>query len=55
MNGDSAAANGNEPTLVVEARRVYEHAVSSGVEVRLLGGVAIWLRASEEMRQDPRS
>ncbi len=51
MNGDSAAANGNEPTLVVEARRVYEHAVSSGVEVRLLGGVAIWLRASEEMRR----
>jgi hypothetical protein len=51
MNGDSGALNGNEPTLVVEARRVYEHAASDGVQVRLLGGVAIWLRASDQMRR----
>jgi len=45
------ARNGNEPALVADARRVYEHASSSGVDVRLLGGVAIWLRASDRMRQ----
>jgi hypothetical protein len=43
--------NGNEPALVVEARRVYDTAVAGGVDVRLLGGIAIWLRASEPLRQ----
>lgn len=51
MNDQTGAPNGNEPTLVAEARRVYEYADSAGVKVRLLGGVAIWLRASDQMRQ----
>ncbi|MDE3130307.1 MAG: nucleotidyltransferase family protein [Acidobacteriota bacterium] len=39
-----------DPTMVVAARRVVDEAESSGVDVRLLGGVAIWLRASSAMR-----
>lgn len=51
MADPNGSPNGSEPALVAEARRVCEHAVSNGVDVRVLGGVAIWLRASERMRQ----
>jgi hypothetical protein len=40
----------NEPALITEARRILEQADSRGVEVRLLGGIAIWLRSSDEVR-----
>jgi hypothetical protein len=40
-----------DPPLVAAARRVCEEAEASSVDVRLLGGIAIWLRASEEMRR----
>jgi hypothetical protein len=36
--------------MVAAARRVCEEAESSGVDVRLLGGIAIWVRASEATR-----
>lgn len=37
--------------MVAAARRVVQAGESSGVDVRLLGGIAIWLRASDGMRQ----
>ena len=40
-----------DPAMVAAARRVGEEAQSSGVDVRLLGGIAIWIRASQNMRQ----
>jgi hypothetical protein len=39
-----------EPALVTEARRIYDEASSRGIEVRLLGGIAIWLRSEPEVR-----
>jgi hypothetical protein len=39
-----------EPELVSEARRICEGAANDGVEVRLLGGIAIWLRSPEDVR-----
>jgi len=39
-----------EPRLVSDARRICEQASSRGVEVRLLGGIAIWLRSSDDVR-----
>lgn len=39
-----------EPALVGDARRICEQADASGVPVRLLGGIAIWLRSSDEIR-----
>lgn len=44
------SAVGN-PAMVAAALRVCEAAESSGVDVRLLGGIAIWVRASDPMRQ----
>jgi hypothetical protein len=40
----------DEPGLVADARRICEEAESRGVKVRLLGGIAIWLRSSEGIR-----
>lgn len=40
-----------DPPMVAAARRVSEEAESGGVDVRLLGGIAIWVRASDAMRQ----
>jgi len=40
-----------EPQIVSEGRRLVEEATARGVVVRLLGGVAIWLRASEHARE----
>jgi len=51
MNDHPGSPNGNEPALVADARRLLEQATAGGVDVRLLGGIAIWMRASEGMRQ----
>ncbi len=51
MGVDATSHQGGEPELVAAAQRVCLEAESSGVDVRLLGGIAIWLRASEPMRQ----
>jgi hypothetical protein len=40
----------DEPALVAEARRICEQADGRGVQVRLLGGIAIWLRSSDGVR-----
>lgn len=40
-----------EHPLVAEGRRLVEAAAAAGVEVRLFGGIAIWLRASEPTRE----
>ena len=39
-----------EPALVTEARRISHEASGQGIEVRLLGGIAIWLRSEAEVR-----
>jgi hypothetical protein len=39
-----------EPALVTEARRISDEASGRGIEVRLLGGIAIWLRSEAEVR-----
>jgi hypothetical protein len=39
------------PALVSDARRICEQAEGQGTQVRLLGGIAIWLRSSEEIRE----
>ena len=39
-----------EPTLVTEARRLVHEAAGRSLPIRLLGGVAIWVRASGEAR-----
>jgi hypothetical protein len=39
-----------EPALVTAARRICEQADGDGTQVRLLGGIAIWLRSPEEIR-----
>lgn len=40
-----------EHPLVAAGRRLVERAAAAGVEVRLFGGIAIWLRASEPTRE----
>lgn len=40
-----------EHPLVGEGRRLVEAAAAAGVEARLFGGIAIWLRASEPTRE----
>lgn len=40
----------SEPEIVTEGRRLVEEAAAHGISVRLLGGVAIWLRASDGAR-----
>ena len=51
MDVDATPGAVGDPTMVAAARRVCEQAESSGVDVRLLGGIAIWVRASETTRQ----
>lgn len=51
MGVDATHSAVADPTMVAAARRVCEEAESSGVDVRLLGGIAIWIRASDAMRQ----
>jgi hypothetical protein len=40
----------SEPALVAEGRRLVAEAAARGLALRLLGGVAIWLRASDPAR-----
>jgi hypothetical protein len=40
----------SEPGLVTDARRICEQAEGNGTSVRLLGGIAIWLRSPDELR-----
>jgi hypothetical protein len=40
----------DEPALVTKARQICEQADGRGVQARLLGGVAIWLRSPEPVR-----
>jgi len=40
----------SEPALVAEGRRLVVEAAARGLALRLLGGVAIWLRASDPAR-----
>jgi hypothetical protein len=40
----------SEPEIVAEGRRLVEEAAARGIVVRLIGGAAIWLRASEAAR-----
>jgi hypothetical protein len=40
----------SDPTLVAHGRRLVTEAAARGVALRLLGGAAIWLRASEPAR-----
>jgi hypothetical protein len=42
----------DEPALVAEALRICEQAKGQGVPVRVLGGIAIWLRSSEAVRAE---
>lgn len=39
-----------EPEIVTAGRRLVEEAAARGIAVRLLGGVAVWLRASDSAR-----
>ena len=43
-----------EPPLVTEARRICDEAATRGIEVRLLGGIAIWLRSDDRARAQMR-
>ena len=48
----SAVSNSmGEPGLVAAARRICEAGEQAGVDVRLLGGIAIWLRSGPELRE----
>jgi hypothetical protein len=40
----------SEPALVSEGRRICEEADGQGIEVRLLGGIAVWLRSDDGVR-----
>jgi hypothetical protein len=40
----------DEPALVAEARRISDQARDREIQVRLLGGIAIWLRSSDDVR-----
>ncbi len=51
MSVEPIAQTAGEPEMVVAAQRICEQGESAGVDVRLLGGIAIWLRASEPTRQ----
>jgi hypothetical protein len=39
-----------EPPLLAEGRRLVEEAAARGLDVRLLGGIAIWARSSNGAR-----
>lgn len=41
---------GSEPPLLAEGRRLVEEAAARGLDVRLLGGIAIWARSSNGAR-----
>lgn len=51
MSIEATAHTTGEPEMVAAARRICEQGAATGADVRLLGGIAIWLRASEPIRQ----
>lgn len=51
MSSEATADTTGEPEIVAAARQICEHGEAEGVDVRLLGGIAIWLRAAEPTRQ----
>jgi hypothetical protein len=51
MSSQPTADTTGEPEIVAAARQICEHGETEGVDVRLLGGIAIWLRAAEPTRQ----
>lgn len=51
MSSQPTADTSGEPEIVAAARQICEHGEAEGVDVRLLGGIAIWLRAAEPTRQ----
>ena len=42
---------GSEPPLLAEGRRLVQEAAARGLDVRLLGGIAIWARSSNGARE----
>lgn len=48
--GDAAGSPAAEPAMVAEGRGLVAAAAAAGIPVRLIGGVAIWLRASPAAR-----
>jgi len=50
MSAEVTSQVTDEPEMVAAARRICEQGEAAGVDVRLLGGIAIWLRASEPVR-----
>jgi hypothetical protein len=51
MTVEPTAQTSDQPEMVAAAQRICEQGEITGVDVRLLGGIAIWLRASEAVRQ----
>lgn len=51
MDVDAMPNASGVPPIVAAGRHVCEQAESGGVDVRLLGGIAIWIRASDAVRQ----
>ncbi|MGH2844211.1 MAG: hypothetical protein ACRDKL_11620 [Solirubrobacteraceae bacterium] len=51
MSEAATAQTGGEPEMVAAARRICEQGGVAGVDVRLLGGIAIWLRSSDAVRR----
>lgn len=47
---DDSVVTSGEPPMVTTARNLVAAATSRGIALRLLGGVAIWIRASPEAR-----
>jgi hypothetical protein len=47
---DAAAASGQEPAMVAQGRAIVAAAAARSIPVRLVGGVAIWLRGSAAAR-----
>jgi hypothetical protein len=51
MSAALTAQSETEPELVAAARQIVERGAVEAVDVRLLGGIAIYLRASDPVRQ----
>lgn len=51
MSVEASLESSGQPELVTAAREICERGESVGVDVRLLGGIAIWLRSSERLRK----
>lgn len=51
MSSEATADTNGEPAMVAAARQICEAGERDDVDVRLLGGIAIWLRASPPTRE----